>query len=154
MTVTRVLIVDDERLFGEALELLLDADERIEVVGQARDGRQAIELARQLDPDVVLMDLSMPGTDGFAAIEAIVADEATRRVIVLSGSADPDDLARATAAGADGYLTKERIAEDLVPARARARGGRLRVLGATLLRGCDRRSFQSSMYCLRRGSSG
>jgi DNA-binding NarL/FixJ family response regulator len=115
LTVTRVLIADDERLFGEALELILEADERIEVVGQARDGRQAIELARELDPDVVLMDLSMPGTDGFAAIEAIVADETTRRVIVLSGSADPDDVARATEAGADGYLTKERIAEDLVP---------------------------------------
>jgi DNA-binding NarL/FixJ family response regulator len=115
LTVTRVLIADDERLFAEAVELILESDERIEVVGQARDGRQAIELARELDPDVVLMDLSMPGIDGFAAIAAIVAEEARRRVLVLSGSADPDDMARASEAGACGYLTKEKIADDLIP---------------------------------------
>jgi DNA-binding NarL/FixJ family response regulator len=115
MTVTRVLIADDERLFREALELILSAHQRIEVVGQAGDGRQAVELARDLDPDVVVLDLSMPGMDGFAAITAMIADEATRRVLVLSGSANPDDIEKATATGAYGYLTKERIAEDLVP---------------------------------------
>ncbi len=111
---TRVLIADDERLFAEALELILAADERIQVVGRARDGREAISLARELDPDVVLMDLSMPGLDGFSAIAEIVADGGEQRVLVLSGSADPDDIAKAHDVGACGYLTKENIADDLV----------------------------------------
>ena len=111
----RVLIADDEQLFGNALEVILAADERIEVVGRALDGREAVVMARELDPDVVLLDLSMPGVDGFAATEAMLADDAARRVVVLSGSADPADLDNARAVGAVGYLTKERIATDLVP---------------------------------------
>jgi DNA-binding NarL/FixJ family response regulator len=111
----RVLIADDEELFGNALEVILAADERIEVVGRALDGRQAVVMARELNPDVVLLDLSMPGVDGFAAIEAMLGDDAARRVVVLSGSADPADLHKARAVGAYGYLTKERIADELVP---------------------------------------
>ena len=112
---TRVLIADDERLFVDALELILEADERIEVVGRALNGREAIILARDLDPDVVLMDLSMPGVDGFGAIAAIVAETGSRRVVVLSGSADPGDMEKARAAGAVGYLMKDKIADELVP---------------------------------------
>jgi DNA-binding NarL/FixJ family response regulator len=112
---TRVLIVDDERLFVDALELMLAADARIEVVGRALDGQQAIALARELDPDVVLIDLSMPGIDGFGAIAAIVAENARRRVVVLSGSADPGDVEKALATGASRYLMKDRIADELVP---------------------------------------
>ncbi len=112
---TTVLIADDERLFVDALELILAADERIEVIGRALDGREAIALARELEPDVVLMDLSMPGVDGFDAIAAIVADNSTRRVVVLSGSADPEDMEKAQAAGAAGYMMKDRIADELVP---------------------------------------
>jgi DNA-binding NarL/FixJ family response regulator len=113
--VTRVLIADDSHLFGDALELMLAGDERVEVVGRALDGGQAITLARELDPDVVLLDLSMPGIDGFEAIGAMLADDAARRVVVLSGSDDPEDVERAHEAGAIGYLTKERIADELVP---------------------------------------
>jgi len=119
---TTVLIVDDERLFVAALELILAADERIEVVGRAVDGREAIALSRDLDPDVVLMDLSMPGIDGFAAIAAIVADASCRRVVVLSGSADPGDVEKARAAGAAGYLLKDRIADELIPGVLAAAG--------------------------------
>jgi DNA-binding NarL/FixJ family response regulator len=119
---TTVLIADDERLFVDALELILAADERIEVVGRALNGREAIALARELAPDVVLMDLSMPGIDGFDAIAAIVADDATRRVVVLSGSADPGDIDKAEAAGAAGYLMKDRIADELVPGVLAAAG--------------------------------
>jgi DNA-binding NarL/FixJ family response regulator len=111
---TRVLIADDERLFAEALELILTSDARIEVVGRALDGREAIALARELAPDVVLMDLSMPVIDGFGAIEAILSEMAQTRVLVLSGSADPADMARAREVGAHGYLTKENIAGELV----------------------------------------
>jgi DNA-binding NarL/FixJ family response regulator len=112
----RVLIADDEPLFAEALEVLLGADERIEVVGRALDGSQAIELARTLGPDVVLMDLSMPGVDGFGATKQILAEDADTHVLVLSGSDDPADIAKARDAGAAGYITKDRIAENLVEA--------------------------------------
>ena len=115
MQPTRVLIADDERLFVDALELILAADARIEVVGRALDGREAIALARELNPDVVLIDLSMPGIDGFGAIAAILAEKASRRVVVLSGSADPGDMEKALAAGASRYLMKDRIADELVP---------------------------------------
>ena len=123
MTVTRVLIADDSHLFGDALELMLSADDRIAVVGRALDGAQAVALARELDPDVVLLDLSMPGVDGFDAIEAMIAEEPRRRVVVLSGSADPDDVAKARSAGAVAYLTKERIAEELIPSVIAAASG-------------------------------
>jgi DNA-binding NarL/FixJ family response regulator len=123
LTPTRVLIADDSHLFGDALELILEADERIEVVGRALDGAQAVALARELDPDVVLVDLSMPAVDGFEAIRAMLADDSGRRVLVLTGSADPDDIAKAREAGAVGYLTKERIAEELVPGVLAAASG-------------------------------
>jgi two-component system invasion response regulator UvrY len=74
-----------------------------------------VTLARELDPDVVLLDLSMPGVGGIEAIEAMLRDDAARRVLVLAGSADPADRAKAEQAGAVGYLTKEQIADELVP---------------------------------------
>ncbi len=123
MTPVRVLICDDERLFADALALILETDDRIEVLGRALDGTQAVAMAHEFDPDVVVIDLSMPGLDGFAAIAAMVADDPSRRVVVLSGSADPDDMAKANAAGACDYLTKERIADELVPAVVAAAAG-------------------------------
>jgi len=112
---TRVLIADDSHLFGDAVELILEADDRIEVVGRALDGAQAVTMARELDPDIVLLDISMPGVGGFEAIEKMLSDDGDRRVLVLTGSADPADRAKAREAGAVGYITKEQIAEDLVP---------------------------------------
>ena len=112
----RVLIADDEPLFAEALEVLLADDGRIEVVGRASDGHEAVELSRELEPDVVLMDLSMPGLDGIHATEEIASGEGRPRVLVLTGSEDPADVARARKAGAAGYLTKDQIAETLVDA--------------------------------------
>ena len=109
----RVLIADDERLFVEALELILATDGRIEVVGRALDGARAVAMARELDPDVVVLDLSMPGIDGFTAIGAMLADDAGRRIVVLSGSADPDDIEKAREAGARDYVLKDQIAADL-----------------------------------------
>jgi DNA-binding NarL/FixJ family response regulator len=114
LTPVRVLIADDERPFGSALEVILTADDRVEVVGRALDGHEAVALARELDPDVVLVDISMPGVDGFAAIEAMRGDDDGRRVFVLSGSNDPADMEKARSVGACGYLTKERIADGLV----------------------------------------
>jgi DNA-binding NarL/FixJ family response regulator len=115
VTPTRVLIADDSHLFGDAVELILEADERIEVVGRALDGAQAVTLARELDPDVVLLDISMPGVGGFEAIEKMLVDDAERRVLVLTGSADPADREKAHEAGAVDFILKEKIADELVP---------------------------------------
>jgi two-component system, NarL family, nitrate/nitrite response regulator NarL len=110
----RVLIADDHRLFAEALEAILTTDERIEVVGQASDGEQAVELARKLDPDLVLMDVSMPVLDGFEATREIRSAGDDVRVLMLTGSNSRADVDRSRAAGASGYVTKDRIASELV----------------------------------------
>jgi DNA-binding NarL/FixJ family response regulator len=110
----RVLIADDHRLFAEALEAILATDERIEVVGQASDGEQAVELARKLGPDIVLMDVSMPVLDGFEATREIRAAGQEIRVLMLTGSNSRDDVDRSREAGASGYVTKDRIASELV----------------------------------------
>ena len=111
-----VVIVDDQRLFAEALEAILVADGRITVVGRAEDGRGALELAREHAPDVVLMDIAMPVMDGIEATRAIRAELPKVRVIVLTGSAASADISRARSAGAAGYVTKDQIAGDLVRA--------------------------------------
>ncbi|HEY1563156.1 MAG TPA: response regulator transcription factor [Gaiellaceae bacterium] len=112
----RVLIADDHRLFAEALEAILTADDRIEVVGQAGDGGKAVELARKLGPDVVLMDVSMPVLDGFEATREIRAAGEGVHVLMLTGSNSRADVDRSREAGASGYVTKDRIASELVGA--------------------------------------
>jgi two-component system, NarL family, nitrate/nitrite response regulator NarL len=110
----RVLIADDHRLFAEALEAILAADERIEVVGKASDGGEAVELARKLEPDVALMDVSMPVLDGFEATRQIRAETEGVRVLMLTGSDSRADVDRSRKAGASGYVTKDRIASELI----------------------------------------
>jgi DNA-binding NarL/FixJ family response regulator len=118
----RVVIADDQRLFAEALEAILSTDSRIDVVGRAVDGASAVELVREARPDVVLMDIAMPVMDGIAAAEALREETPATRVIVLTGSQAPADIARARAAGAAGYVTKDQIAGDLVRAILDAAG--------------------------------
>ena len=112
----RVLIADDHRLFAEALQAILAPDDRIEVVGQAGDGSEAVELARTLEPDVVLMDMSMPVLDGFEATREIRAADESVRVLMLTGSNSRADVDRSREVGASGYVTKDRIASELVAA--------------------------------------
>jgi len=112
----RVVIADDQRLFAEALEAILSTDGRISVVGRAADGQAAVELVRDRQPDVVLMDIAMPVLDGIAATEKIRSEAPETRVVVLTGSQAPQDISRARAAGAAGYVTKDQIAGDLVRA--------------------------------------
>ena len=111
----RVLIADDHRLFAETLGLTLEADARLEVVGYARDGREAVKLAISLEPDVVLMDLDMPLVDGIEATSAICRSLPTR-VAILTASPLPEDALRARAAGAEAYLTKGCSAQEVVEA--------------------------------------
>jgi DNA-binding NarL/FixJ family response regulator len=111
----RVLIADDHRLFAETLGLTLEADPRLQVVGCARDGREAVELALTREPDVVLMDLDMPLVDGLEATKVICASLRTR-VAVLTASPLPDDSLRAREAGAAAYLSKGCSAEEVIDA--------------------------------------
>ena len=116
MAAIRVLIADDHRLFAEALEAILAGEERIAVVGHAGDGREAVRLASELAPDVVLMDISMPVMDGIEAAQAIRETDGGARVLMLTGSNSRSDVDRARQAGAAGYVTKDRIAAELIDA--------------------------------------
>jgi DNA-binding NarL/FixJ family response regulator len=109
----RVLIADDQPLFTHALEAILADDEQIEVVGSAQNGNTAVELAAELQPDVVVMDISMPLVDGLEATRRIRRTGSPARVIVLTESDLPSDAGRARRAGADGYLPKSRAVSDL-----------------------------------------
>jgi two-component system nitrate/nitrite response regulator NarL len=112
----RVLIVDDHRLFAEALEAILAAESRIEIVGRARNGAEALEMVLDLNPDVVLMDISMPVMDGVEATRRIRDARPEACVLMLTGSNAVADVDRSRDAGAAGYVTKDRIASELVDA--------------------------------------
>jgi two-component system NarL family response regulator len=120
---TRVLIADDHTLFAEALEAILAVDDRIAVVGRAKDGSEAVDLAGALQPDVVLMDISMPVMDGIEATALISEQVPEASVLVLTGSDAPADIDAARRAGASGYVTKDRIAAELVEAILHAAPG-------------------------------
>jgi DNA-binding NarL/FixJ family response regulator len=107
----KILIADDHALFRDSLRSLLEAH-GLEVVGEAKNGREAYELARQLQPDVVLMDLSMPEVDGLAATRLISAELPAVKVVVLTASDDDAKLFEAIKSGAQGYLLKNLDSEE------------------------------------------
>ena len=122
--VIRVLLVDDHALVRAGLAALLDAAEDITVVAEAADGAQAVELALTTTPDVVLMDLSMPGTDGVGATRALLAELPRTQVLVLTSFSDRDRVRDALAAGAIGYLLKDSTPEEVIAGvRTAARHG-------------------------------
>ena len=107
----RVVIADDHALFRESLRRLME-ERGMEVVGEATTGRQALELAHQLRPDVVLMDLKMPEMDGLAATRLISAELEGVKVVVLTASSEDADLFEAIKGGAEGYLRKDLEAKE------------------------------------------
>lgn len=122
MTV-RLVVADDHPVVRAGIVGLLAGEPDLAVVGEAADGAQAVELARTLRPDVVLMDLRMPVLDGTAATQQILAGPSGARVVVLTTYETDADILRAVEAGATGYLLKDTPREDLVEAvRAAARG--------------------------------
>jgi DNA-binding NarL/FixJ family response regulator len=119
----RVLVADDQAIVRDGLVTVLSLLDDIEIVGEAADGQDAVRLARELRPDVILMDLRMPVLDGAAATAAILADRPTTAVLVLTTYADDASIVGALRAGARGYLTKDAGRADLAAAvRSVARG--------------------------------
>ncbi|MEV7549311.1 response regulator transcription factor [Amycolatopsis sp. NPDC089917] len=119
----RVLIVDDQALFREALATLLEVQPEIEVVGEAADGEQAVRLCAELRPDVALMDLRMPVLDGIAATTRLRAEQPGVQVLALTTFDDDEDVFAALRAGAVGYLLKDVSSTRLVEALVAAKRG-------------------------------
>jgi DNA-binding NarL/FixJ family response regulator len=129
----RILLVDDHPLTREGLAALL-AGHGFDVVGQAADGRDAIDLARELQPEVVLLDLSMPEMDGLAALPRLRAEAPDCEVVVLTASGDEDNLLAAIRGGAAGYLLKTEPPERLVEFLRGAAAGEAALSGAVARR--------------------
>lgn len=112
----KVLIVDDHHLVRTSLARLLDEEEDIDVVGEAASGEEAITLSRKLDPDVVLMDLRMPGIGGLEATRKIMRNSADIRVLALTGFMEDNFAQRLLEAGAGGFISKDTQVPDMVDA--------------------------------------
>jgi NarL family two-component system response regulator LiaR len=123
----KVLIVDDHRVVRQGLRTFLELNEAIQVVGEACDGQEAVDLAAQLVPDVVLMDLVMPRLDGIAATGRIKALGLGTKVIALTSFAEDDKVFPAIQAGASSYLLKDVSPDDLVEAIRAAHRGETRL---------------------------
>ena len=120
---TRVVLVDDHQILRVGLARMLAAEDDIEVVGTAGDGAEAVRVVSETNPDVVLMDLSMPGMDGVEATRAITASGSAAKVVVLTSFSDRERILGALDAGAIGYLLKDAEPDDLLRGiRAAARG--------------------------------
>jgi two-component system, NarL family, invasion response regulator UvrY len=136
---TRILIVDDHALFREGIKQILQKHSDLNVIGEACDGREALAAVREMDLDVVLLDLSMPGLGGLDILHDLVNEHRRIATLVLSMHPEEQYAVRVLRAGAAGYLTKESAADELVAAiRIVARGGTyaspgiIRLLAATL----------------------
>lgn len=123
----RVMIVDDHAIVRDGLQMVLEQAGDMKVVGQAVDGDEALEVAREVRPDVVVMDLIMPNKDGVAACSEIMQALPKTRVLVLTASTADDAIMDALAAGATGYLQKYSGRDDLLAAVRDAAAGRSRI---------------------------
>ena len=124
MSNIRVLIADDHAILREGIKALLKLSEDIEVVGEAADGREAIQEARRLSPDVILMDVAMPGLGGLEATLEIRKENPSIKILVLSQYSDREYVARFLKAGVSGYVLKKAAGADLAQSiRAASKGG-------------------------------
>ncbi|WP_273122900.1 response regulator [Metabacillus sp. HB246100] len=114
MTTIKVVIADDHHIVRRGLKFFLKTQKNIEIIGEATNGREAVELVLQLKPDVVLMDLSMPEMDGVMATREIRASDTEVKIIILTSYADQDHVIPAIRAGASGYQLKDIEPDELV----------------------------------------
>ena len=105
----RIVVAEDDDQLAELITSLLSEDSRFEVVGRGRTGDEAVDLASEHRPDIVLMDLSMPGCDGVEATRLIRSLNPDQLVVIYTGSGDYDDVGRAQSAGASGFLHKDAL---------------------------------------------
>jgi DNA-binding NarL/FixJ family response regulator len=120
----RILLADDHAMVREGLRLLINSQPHLQVIGEAGDGREALRKARELKPDIVVMDLTMPELNGLQATENLVADVPGIKVIALTVHEDAHYMRQLIRAGADGYVLKRAAAEQLIEAiDAVAHGG-------------------------------
>jgi DNA-binding NarL/FixJ family response regulator len=141
----KVLIAEDHDVVREGLKILIGADPGIQVAGEANNGARVVALASKLQPDVVLMDLAMPGTNGVEATKAICRTTPESRVLVLSAYQDEEIVESVIAAGVSGYITKHSAAEELLTAIHEVGSGRAYYSPAIAgrLRARRRASFES-----------
>ena len=110
----RILVCDDHTLFVEGIKALLRSETSLEIIGEARDGRQAVELVKQLKPDLLLMDISMPDMTGFDATQRVHEFNPSLKVLILTMHDDEELVARCLEAGAAGYIMKDAPASQLL----------------------------------------
>jgi DNA-binding NarL/FixJ family response regulator len=122
---TRVFLVDDHKIMRQGLKSLLAREPDMEVVGEAEDGRLAIDQAREARPDVVLMDISMPGLNGIDATRRLVENAPGLKIVALSAHSDRNMVREILKAGAMGYVVKDSAVEELMQAVRTAIGGRV-----------------------------
>src|SRR5262249_16835277 len=112
----RVLVADDHAILRAGLRMLIDAQPDMRVIGEAHDGNQAVEITQETNPDVVLLDITMPASGGLRAIAEIIRHNPDTRVLLLTMHAEPAYLRTALAAGAAGYVLKKSVDADLLSA--------------------------------------
>ena len=123
MKKTSILLADDHAITRMGLCMLISSKPDMTVVGEAEDGEEAIRLARKLNPDIVILDLMMPGISGAAATKAIRSENTAIRIVILTTFGDPDDLALAVKNGANATLLKDTRTDDIIDALRKVAAG-------------------------------
>lgn len=124
-TPSTILLIDDHPMLRNGVRQLIALDTTLQVVGEASNGEQGVELAKELDPDLILLDLNMPGLNGLDTLDKMRQTSLSGRIVVFSVSNHEDDVVTALKRGADGYLLKDMEPEDLLAALHNAAGGKM-----------------------------
>lgn len=125
ITPSTILLIDDHPMLRNGVKQLIALDTSLQVIGEASNGEQGAELAKQLDPDLILLDLNMPGMNGLDTLDKMRQTSLSGRVVVFSVSNHEDDVVTALKRGADGYLLKDMEPEDLLTALHNAAAGKM-----------------------------